>query len=107
MNLVAKDMLPRKTLTIRVCLSFHASLGQPKNSKQRSWSILMILIASPQVSGRPFQCHWPSGANGTIFCFGVLSHDDIKHWAESFLTALEREPEVPSQLEQMPAVGLQ
>jgi trehalose 6-phosphate synthase len=39
--------------------------------------------------------------------FRVLSHNDIKHWAESFLTALEREPEVPSQLEQMPAVGLQ
>jgi trehalose 6-phosphate synthase len=39
--------------------------------------------------------------------FRGLSHNDIKHWAESFLTAMEREPEVPSQLEQMPAVGLQ
>jgi trehalose 6-phosphate synthase len=37
--------------------------------------------------------------------FRVLSHNDIKYWAERFLTALEREPEVPSQLEQMPNAG--
>jgi trehalose-6-phosphate synthase len=36
--------------------------------------------------------------------FRVLSHNDIQHWANRFLTALEREPLVPSQLEQMPSV---
>jgi trehalose 6-phosphate synthase len=38
--------------------------------------------------------------------FRVLSHNDIKHWAERFLTALERDPGTPSDLEQMPSVGL-
>jgi trehalose 6-phosphate synthase len=36
--------------------------------------------------------------------FRVLSHNDIQHWANRFLTALEREPLVPSQLEQVPSV---
>jgi trehalose 6-phosphate synthase len=34
--------------------------------------------------------------------FQVLSHNDIQHWARSFLTELEREPSAPSGLEQMP-----
>jgi trehalose 6-phosphate synthase len=38
--------------------------------------------------------------------FRVLSHNDIQHWADRFLTALEHAPTAPSQLEQMPAVGL-
>jgi trehalose 6-phosphate synthase len=38
--------------------------------------------------------------------FRVLSHNDIKHWAERFLTALEREPRSLSGLEQMPSVTL-
>jgi trehalose 6-phosphate synthase len=37
--------------------------------------------------------------------FRVLSHNDIQHWADRFLTALEREPRALSQLEQMPSVG--
>jgi trehalose 6-phosphate synthase len=36
--------------------------------------------------------------------FKVLSHNDIEHWASSFLTELEREPSTPSRLEQMPSV---
>jgi trehalose 6-phosphate synthase len=36
--------------------------------------------------------------------FQVLSHNDIQHWAGSFLTELEREPSTPSRLEQMPFV---
>src|SRR5271170_1358856 len=36
--------------------------------------------------------------------FRVLSHNDIQHWAGSFLAELEREPSAPSQLEQMPLV---
>jgi hypothetical protein len=35
----------------------------------------------------------------------VLSHNDIQHWADRFLAALEREPAALSQLEQMPPVG--
>jgi trehalose 6-phosphate synthase len=37
--------------------------------------------------------------------FRVLSHNDIQHWADRFLAALEREPRALSQLEQMPSVG--
>ena len=37
--------------------------------------------------------------------FRVLSHNDIQHWADRFLTALEREPSALSHLEQMPSVG--
>jgi trehalose 6-phosphate synthase len=36
--------------------------------------------------------------------FRVLSHNDIQHWADRFLTALEREPMALSYLEQMPPV---
>jgi hypothetical protein len=36
--------------------------------------------------------------------FRVLSHNDIQHWADRFLAALEREPTALSQLEQMPSV---
>ena len=35
--------------------------------------------------------------------FQVLSHNDIQHWADRFLTALEREPQPLSRLEQMPS----
>ena len=37
--------------------------------------------------------------------FQVLSHNDIQHWADRFLTALEREPKPLSQLEKMPSIG--
>jgi trehalose-6-phosphate synthase len=37
--------------------------------------------------------------------FRVLSHNDIQNWADRFLTALEREPRILSQFEQMPSVG--
>ena len=37
--------------------------------------------------------------------FRVLSHNDIQHWADRFLTALESEPMALSRLEQMPSVG--
>jgi Glycosyltransferase family 20 len=37
--------------------------------------------------------------------FQVLSHNDIQHWADRFLTALEREPKPLSQLEEMPSMG--
>jgi trehalose-6-phosphate synthase len=37
--------------------------------------------------------------------FEVLSHNDIQHWADRFLTVLERKPEPLSPLEQMPSVG--
>jgi trehalose 6-phosphate synthase len=37
--------------------------------------------------------------------FQVLSHNDIQHWADRFLAALEQEPQAPSQLEQMPSLG--
>jgi trehalose-6-phosphate synthase len=37
--------------------------------------------------------------------FRVLSHNDIQHWADRFLTALEREPRALSRIEQMPSVG--
>jgi trehalose 6-phosphate synthase len=37
--------------------------------------------------------------------FRVLSHNDIQHWAERFLAALEREPKAISQLEQMHSAG--
>jgi trehalose 6-phosphate synthase len=37
--------------------------------------------------------------------FRVLSHNDIRHWADRFLTALEREPTAPNRLEKMPSVG--
>jgi trehalose-6-phosphate synthase len=37
--------------------------------------------------------------------FQVLSHNDIQHWADRFLTALKRKPEPLSRLEQMPSVG--
>jgi trehalose 6-phosphate synthase len=36
--------------------------------------------------------------------FKVLSHNDIQHWADRFLAALEREPIAPSRLEQRPSV---
>ena len=36
--------------------------------------------------------------------FRVLSHNDIQHWADRFLAALERKPTALSQLEQMPSV---
>src|SRR6476469_2982743 len=36
--------------------------------------------------------------------FQVRSHNNIQHWADRFLTALEREPRALSQLEQMPSV---
>jgi hypothetical protein len=34
----------------------------------------------------------------------VLSHNDIQHWADRFLAALERETTALSQLEQMPSM---
>jgi trehalose 6-phosphate synthase len=37
--------------------------------------------------------------------FRVLSHNDIQHWADRFLTALERAPMPLSRLEQMSSVG--
>jgi trehalose 6-phosphate synthase len=37
--------------------------------------------------------------------FRVLSHNDIQHWADRFLTALERAPMALNRLEQMPSVG--
>jgi trehalose 6-phosphate synthase len=37
--------------------------------------------------------------------FRVLSHNDIQHWADRFLTALEREQKALSLFEQMPSVG--
>jgi trehalose-6-phosphate synthase len=37
--------------------------------------------------------------------FRELSHNDIQHWADRFLTALERAPMALNQLEQMPFVG--
>jgi trehalose 6-phosphate synthase len=37
--------------------------------------------------------------------FRVLSHNDIQHWADRFLTTLERRPRAFSRLEQMPPVG--
>ena len=37
--------------------------------------------------------------------FRVLSHNDIQHWADRFLAALEREPRALNQLGQMPSVG--
>jgi trehalose 6-phosphate synthase len=36
--------------------------------------------------------------------FRVLSHNDIQHWADRFLTALERDPRALSRFEQMPSV---
>ena len=35
--------------------------------------------------------------------FRVLSHNNIQHWADRFLAALEREPTALSQLEKMPS----
>jgi len=35
----------------------------------------------------------------------VLSHNDIQHWAERFLAALERKPKAISRLEQMHSAG--
>src|SRR5215467_12574072 len=37
----------------------------------------------------------------------VLSQNDIQHWAERFLSALRREPNVVSRLEQMPSAQIQ
>jgi trehalose 6-phosphate synthase len=37
--------------------------------------------------------------------FQVLSHNDVQHWADRYLTALEREPKPLSQLEKMPSMG--
>jgi len=37
--------------------------------------------------------------------FRVLSYNDIEHWADRFLTALERAPIALNRLEQMPTVG--
>ena len=37
--------------------------------------------------------------------FRVLSHNDIQHWADQFLTAPERKPRALSRLEQMPSVA--
>jgi trehalose 6-phosphate synthase len=39
--------------------------------------------------------------------FRVLSNNDIQHWADRFLSALEREPRRPSPLEQMPPLEMQ
>jgi trehalose 6-phosphate synthase len=39
--------------------------------------------------------------------FRVLSQNDIQHWADRFLSALEREPRVLSPLEQMPSGAAQ
>jgi trehalose-6-phosphate synthase len=36
--------------------------------------------------------------------FRVLSHNNVQHWADRFLTALEHEPTALSRLEQMPSV---
>jgi hypothetical protein len=35
--------------------------------------------------------------------FKVLSHNDIQHWADRFLAALDQEPRALSELEQMPS----
>jgi len=37
--------------------------------------------------------------------FQVLSHNDIQHWADRFLAALEQEPKPLSQFEKMPSMG--
>ena len=38
--------------------------------------------------------------------FQVLAHNNIQHWADRFLAALEREPTALSQLEKMPSAEL-
>jgi trehalose 6-phosphate synthase len=37
--------------------------------------------------------------------FRVLSHNDIQHWTDRFVTALERKPKALSKLEQVHPVG--
>ena len=37
--------------------------------------------------------------------FRVLAHNDVEHWADRFLAALERKPKTLDQLEHMPSVG--
>ena len=39
--------------------------------------------------------------------FRVLSQNDIQHWAERFLSTLERKPSVLNRLEQMPSAEMQ
>jgi hypothetical protein len=39
--------------------------------------------------------------------FRVLSQNDIQHWADRFLSTLEREPSVLNRLEQMPSAEMQ
>jgi hypothetical protein len=66
------------------------------NAKRPCWSILTIPIAWRRLAERRERHE---------SLFRVLSHNDIQHWADRFLTALEQAPTAPSQLEQMPAVG--
>jgi trehalose 6-phosphate synthase len=39
--------------------------------------------------------------------YKVLSRNDIQHWADRFLTALEQEPAAPNRLEQIATLGVQ
>ena len=89
-----------------MCLSSLVSQGLLKNSTPRCWSILMIPTASRRLSGAPYRCHSLNAASGTNSLFRVLLKNDIQHWAERFLAALERDPRAPSHLEQMPSIAL-
>ena len=103
MNLIAKEYVASQIPTIRACLSSRVSLAQLKNAKRRCWSILTIRTVSRRLLDRRSRCRWLQRRERHDALFRVLSHNDIQHWADRFLAALEREPTALSQLEQMPS----
>jgi hypothetical protein len=89
---------------IRACLFWRVLLARPGNAKQHCWSILTILTASQAAIGRVLSRPLPERRDRHNAMFQLLSHNDIQHWAGSFLTKLGREPSTPNQFEQMPFV---
>src|SRR5580704_6960148 len=53
--------------------------------------------------GRKYQPIRGRSSAALTLRWGQLSHNDIQHWVDRFLAALEREPTALSQLEKMPS----
>ena len=90
---------------MRECLSYRVSLGRLHECKAallvNPYDPDSVAAAIEQALSMPLaeRCERHNSL------FRVLSHNDIQHWADRYLTALERAPVPLSGLEQMSSIG--
>jgi trehalose-6-phosphate synthase len=106
----------RRIPTTQECLSCRAAKGAPQEARDRFAGAAHECKAA--LLGNPYDPDSVAAAIGSALSmalaerrerhdalFQVLSHNDIQHWADRFLAALEREPTALSHLEQMPFIA--